>query len=175
MTEKRNIFLVGPTGSGKSTIGKYLAKKLCIDIFDSDQEIEKRTGANINWVFDIEGEESFRNREEKIINEITKKQGIILATGVNSVKSKKIRNYLSARGVVVYLSTTIEKQLMRTQREKRKILLAMNKEPMQTLKKIANECNHFYEEVADIIVNTDCQNIISVSNQIINLINKNTY
>lgn len=173
MTEKRNIFLIGPMGSGKSTIGKYLAKKLCIDIFDSDQEIEKRTGANINWVFDIEGEESFRNREEKIINEITKKQGIILATGVHSVKSKKIRNYLSARGTVVYLNTTIEKQLIRIQREKRK-LLSTNTEPIQTLKKIATECNPLYEEIADIIISTDCQNIAVVSHQIINLISKNS-
>lgn len=172
MAEKRNIFLIGPMGSGKSTIGKYLAKKLCIDIFDSDQEIEKRTGANINWVLDIEGEELFRLREEKIINEITNKKGIILATGVNSVKSKKIRNYLSARGTVVYLHTTIEKQLMRIQREKKKILLSMNTQPINLLKKIASEYNPLYEEIADITISTDCQNIIIISNQIIDLINK---
>lgn len=173
MKEKINIFLIGPMGSGKSTIGKNLAKKLCMEFFDSDQEIEKRTGANIHWVFDIEGEEKFRLREEKIINEITKKNGVILATGVSCIKSQNIRNYLSARGIVVYLNTTIEKQLIRIQRKKRKLFLSNKIPAIETLTKIANECNHFYKKIADIIVNTDSQNILVVSNQIISLINKN--
>lgn len=118
MAEKRNIFLVGPMGAGKSTIGRQLAQQLNMEFFDSDHEIEKRTGADVGWVFDLEGEEGFREREEKIINELTEKQGIVLATGGGSVKSKETRNRLSARGVVVYLETTIEKQLSRTQRDK---------------------------------------------------------
>lgn len=118
MAEKRNIFLVGPMGAGKSTIGRQLAQQLNMEFFDSDHEIEKRTGADVGWVFDLEGEEGFRDREEKIINELTEKQGIVLATGGGSVKSKETRNRLSARGVVVYLETTIEKQLSRTQRDK---------------------------------------------------------
>lgn len=118
MAEKRNIFLVGPMGAGKSTIGRQLAQQLNMEFYDSDQEIEKRTGADVGWVFDVEGEEGFRDREEKIINELTEKQGIVLATGGGSVKSRETRNCLSARGVVVYLETTIEKQLARTQRDK---------------------------------------------------------
>ncbi len=118
MAEKRNIFLVGPMGAGKSTIGRQLAQQLNMEFYDSDQEIEKRTGADVGWVFDVEGEEGFRDREEKIINELTEKQGIVLATGGGSVKSRETRNRLSARGVVVYLETTIEKQLARTQRDK---------------------------------------------------------
>lgn len=117
MAEKRNIFLVGPMGAGKSTIGRQLAQQLNMEFYDSDQEIEKRTGADVGWVFDVEGEEGFRDREEKIINELTEKQGIVLATGGGSVKSRETRNRLSARGVVVYLETTIEKQLARTQRD----------------------------------------------------------
>lgn len=81
MAEKRNIFLVGPMGAGKSTIGRQLAQQLNMEFFDSDQEIERRTGADVGWVFDVEGEEGFRLREEKIINELTEKQGIVLATG----------------------------------------------------------------------------------------------
>ncbi len=118
MAEKRNIFLVGPMGAGKSTIGRQLAQQLNMEFFDSDQEIERRTGADVGWVFDVEGEAGFRDREEKIINELTEKQGIVLATGGGSVKSRETRNRLSARGVVVYLETTIEKQLARTQRDK---------------------------------------------------------
>ncbi|MGP1939440.1 MAG: shikimate kinase AroK, partial [Arsenophonus sp. ET-DL9-MAG3] len=106
MVEKRNIFLVGPMGAGKSTIGRQLAQQLNMEFFDSDQEIERRTGADISWIFDLEGEEGFREREEKIINELTKKQGIILATGGGSIKSKEIRNRLSSRGIVVFLETT---------------------------------------------------------------------
>ena len=82
MAEKRNIFLVGPMGAGKSTIGRQLAQQLNMEFYDSDQEIEKRTGADVGWVFDLEGEEGFRDREEKVINELTEKQGIVLATGV---------------------------------------------------------------------------------------------
>gem|GEM_PF-6767393 len=105
MAEKRNIFLVGPMGAGKSTIGRQLAQQLNMEFYDSDQEIEKRTGADVGWVFDVEGEEGFRDREEKVINELTEKQGIVLATGGGSVKSRETRNRLSARGVVVYLET----------------------------------------------------------------------
>lgn len=74
MAEKRNIFLVGPMGAGKSTIGRQLAQQLNMEFFDSDQEIERRTGADVGWVFDVEGEEGFRDREEKVINELTEKQ-----------------------------------------------------------------------------------------------------
>lgn len=91
MAEKRNIFLVGPMGAGKSTIGRQLAQQLNMEFYDSDQEIEKRTGADVGWVFDVEGEEGFRDREEKIINELTEKQGIVLATGGGSVKSRETR------------------------------------------------------------------------------------
>nr|AAC36834.1 shikimic acid kinase I [Escherichia coli]CAA79665.1 unnamed protein product [Escherichia coli] len=99
MAEKRNIFLVGPMGAGKSTIGRQLAQQLNMEFYDSDQEIEKRTGADVGWVFDLEGEEGFRDREEKVINELTEKQGIVLATGGGSVKSRETRNRLSARAL----------------------------------------------------------------------------
>lgn len=116
MAEKRNIFLVGPMGAGKSTIGKYLAQQLHMEFYDSDHEIERRTGADISWVFDVEGEEGFRDREEKVINDLSELQGIVLATGGGSIKSKESRNRLSARGIVIYLETPVEKQLARVQK-----------------------------------------------------------
>lgn len=169
MAEKRNIFLVGPMGAGKSTIGRHLADELHLEFFDSDQEIEKRTGADISWIFDLEGEEGFRKREENVINELTDKQGIVLATGGGSVVSKAVRNRLSARGIVVYLQTTIDKQVSRTQRDKRRPLL-QNDDPEQVLRNLAESRNPMYEEVADYVVETDDQSARAVANQIINKI-----
>ena len=166
MAEKRNIFLVGPMGAGKSTIGRHLADELHLDFFDSDQEIERRTGADIAWIFDLEGEDGFRKREENVINDLTDKQGIVLATGGGSIVTKAVRNRLSARGIVVYLQTTIDKQVARTQRDKRRPLL-QNEDPEQVLRDLAEMRNPLYEEVADYIVDTDDQSARAVANQMI--------
>ncbi|MBO9491551.1 shikimate kinase AroK [Endozoicomonas sp. G2_1] len=167
MAEKRNIFLVGPMGAGKSTIGRELADKLHLEFFDSDQEIERRTGADIAWVFDLEGEEGFRKREEAVIEDLSEKQGIVLATGGGSVISSHVRNRLSARGIVVYLETTIDKQVARTQRDRRRPLLQTSEEPRSVLEKLAVERNPLYEDVADVIVQTDDQSAKVVANKII--------
>ena len=169
MAEKRNIFLVGPMGAGKSTIGRHLADELHLEFYDSDQEIERRTGADIAWVFDLEGEEGFRVREENMINELSDKQGIVLATGGGSIISKAVRNRLSARGIVVYLQTTIDKQVARTQRDKRRPLL-QTEDPAKVLIDLAEERNPLYEEVADYIIDTDDQSARAVANQIIDKI-----
>lgn len=167
MAEKRNIFLVGPMGAGKSTIGRQLAEKLHLEFFDSDTEIEKRTGADIAWVFDIEGEEGFRVREETVITDLTEMQGIVLATGGGSVLSKEVRNRLSARGIVVYLETTIDKQVARTQRDKRRPLLQTEEEPRIVLERLAELRNPMYEDCADIVVRTDEQSAKIVANEIV--------
>ncbi len=169
MAEKRNIFLVGPMGAGKSTIGRHLADELHLDFYDSDQEIERRSGADIAWIFDLEGEDGFRAREENIINDLTDKQGIVLATGGGSIVTKAVRNRLSARGIVVYLQTTIDKQVARTQRDKRRPLL-QNDDPEQVLRDLADLRNPLYEEVADYVVDTDDQSARAVANQIISKI-----
>lgn len=169
MAEKRNIFLVGPMGAGKSTIGRHLADELHLEFYDSDQEIERRTGADIAWVFDLEGEEGFRVREENMINELSDKQGIVLATGGGSIISKAVRNRLSARGIVVYLQTTIDKQVARTQRDKRRPLLQTD-DPEQVLINLAEERNPLYEEVADYVIDTDDQSARAVASQIIDKI-----
>ncbi|WP_440877225.1 shikimate kinase AroK [Thalassotalea sp. PLHSN55] len=167
MAEKRNIFLVGPMGAGKSTIGRELADKLHLDFYDSDQEIERRTGADIAWVFDLEGEEGFRKREEGVIDDLSEMQGIVLATGGGSVISSQVRNRLSARGIVVYLETTIDKQVARTQRDRRRPLLQTSEEPRTVLEKLALERNPLYEEIADVIVKTDDQSAKVVANKIV--------
>ena len=169
MAEKRNIFLVGPMGAGKSTIGRHLADELHLEFFDSDQEIERRSGADITWIFDLEGEDGFRKREENVINDLTDKQGIVLATGGGSIMTKAVRNRLSARGIVVYLQTTIDKQVARTQRDKRRPLLQKD-DPEKVLRELAELRNPLYEEVADYVVETDDQSAGAVANQIISKI-----
>ncbi|MEN8771852.1 MAG: shikimate kinase AroK, partial [Glaciecola sp.] len=161
-----NIFLVGPMGAGKSTIGRHLADELHLEFFDSDHEIERKTGADIAWIFDLEGEDGFRKRELETINELTDKQGIVLATGGGSIITPAVRNRLSARGIVVYLQTTIDKQVARTQRDKRRPLL-QNDDPEVVLRNLAESRNPLYEEVADYVVDTDDQSARSVANQII--------
>lgn len=167
MAEKRNIFLIGPMGAGKSTIGREIADRLHLEFFDSDQEIERRTGADIAWVFDLEGEEGFRKREETVIEDLSEKQGIVLATGGGSVISTNTRNHLSARGIVVYLETTIDKQVARTQRDRRRPLLQTEEEPRTVLENLAVARNPLYEEIADVIVQTDDQSAKVVAHKII--------
>lgn len=167
MAEKRNIFLVGPMGAGKSTIGRQLARQLHLEFFDSDSEIERRTGADIAWVFELEGEEGFRAREEKVIEELTEATGIVLATGGGSILSKESRNRLSARGIVVYLQTPIEKQLARTQRDKRRPLIAEAEDPRAVLEDLASQRDPLYEEIADVVVRTDEQSAKFVVDKII--------
>lgn len=170
MTEKRNIFLIGPMGAGKSTIGRQLAQLLNMDFVDSDQEIEQRAGADIGWIFDVEGEDGFRKREERIINELSQRQGLVLSTGGGSVVSKETRNHLSARGVVIYLETTVEKQFQRTQRDKKRPLLQGVEDPRQVLEDLAKVRNPLYEEIADITLQTDDQSAKLTANRIIELL-----
>jgi len=167
MAEKRNIFLIGPMGAGKSTIGRELAERLHLEFFDSDHEIESRTGADIAWIFDLEGEEGFRKREAGIIEDLSEKQGIVLATGGGSVINAQVRNRLSARGIVVYLETTIDKQIARTQRDRRRPLLQTGEDPRKVLEKLAIERNSLYEEIADVVIKTDDQSAKVVAHKII--------
>jgi shikimate kinase len=140
-----------------------------MEFLDSDTVIEERTGADIAWVFDVEGEEGFRKREETVINDLTEQQGIVLATGGGSVLSKENRNRLSARGIVVYLETTIEKQLARTNRDKKRPLLQTDS-PREVLESLADDRNPLYEEIADITVRTDDQSAKVVANQIVKML-----
>ncbi len=170
MAEKRNIFLIGPMGAGKSTIGRQLAQILGMNFVDSDTEIETRAGADISWIFDIEGEEGFRKREERVLNELTQLQGTVISTGGGAILSKENRKHLSARGIVIYLETTIDKQVERTQRDKKRPLLQGEEDTRTILEDLAKERNPLYEEIADITLTTDEQSAKVMANQIVDLI-----
>lgn len=170
MAEKRNIFLIGPMGAGKSTIGRQLAQNLGMDFVDTDMEIETRTGADISWIFDIEGEEGFRKREERVIDDLTQRQGIVISTGGGSIVSKENRNHLSARGIVVYLETTIERQVERTKQDKKRPLLQDEDDLQSVLEALAQEREPLYKEIADITVDTEEQSVKAMANRIIDLL-----
>lgn len=165
MADKRNLILVGPMGAGKSTIGRHLAGILNYDFYDSDQEIEARTGADIPWIFDVEGEAGFRKRESNVLDELTKLESIVLATGGGAIISPDNRKVLSARGVVVYLRTTLEQQVARTSRDRNRPLLQTD-EPKAVLEALMAERGPLYEEVADIVVDTAKGSVRDVAQKI---------
>lgn len=164
-----NIFLIGPMGAGKSTIGRTLAKELKLDFYDSDEVIEQRAGADISWIYDIEGEEGFRKREIKVIDELTQKSNIVLATGGGVVTSPENRAVLAARGTVIFLRTSLEQQFERTKRDtKRPLLQTDNLE--ETLLSLRDEREPFYSELADVSFETDKLTVKAVANNIIKYI-----
>ena len=148
---KRNIFLIGPMGVGKTTIGRTLSAYLRLEFIDSDQEIERRAGANIAWIFDVEGESGFRDRETAVIDDLTQRQGILLATGGGSVLRAVNRHNLSARGVVLFLDTSLEMQIKRTAKDKKRPLLQTD-DPASVLRRLKVERDPLYNELADIKV-----------------------
>lgn len=141
-------------GAGKSTIGKYLAQHLKLRFVDSDSEIEARTGADIPWIFDVEGEEGFRDREQQVIEEMTGWDNIVLATGGGVVKRPENRRALAARGFVVYLFATVDEQVRRTRRDRRRPLL-QGGDPQDILAALMAERDPLYREIADHIIETD--------------------
>lgn len=150
----QNIFLIGPMGAGKSTLGRLLAQELKYPFYDSDQIIEERCGASVAWIFDLEGEEGFRQREAQIIDELTRKRGLVLATGGGVILRPENREHLRTRGTVVYLRTTVDQQLHRTGKSKQRPLLN-TPDPRQRLQQLSEQRNPLYLAVADLIIDTD--------------------
>jgi shikimate kinase len=148
------IFLVGPMGAGKSTIGKYLAQQLKLRFCDTDSEIEARTGADIPWIFDVEGEEGFRDREQQVVDEMTQWDGVVLATGGGVVLRPENRRALASRGFVVYLYATVAEQVRRTHRDRRRPLLQQG-DPAQVLRDLMEVRDPLYREIADHVIETD--------------------
>ena len=165
MNKHNKIFLVGPMGAGKTTIGKQLAEALSVDFIDSDHQIESRTGVTIPHIFDVEGEEGFRRREEAIIDELTQKQNIVLATGGGAVIRKANRQHLKSRGTVIYLHASIDQLLERTSRDKNRPLL-QTEDPRAKLEELMATREPLYREVADIVVDTEQQSVAKVVKQI---------
>jgi shikimate kinase len=150
----QNIILVGPMGAGKTTIGRQIAKALGRDFYDSDKEVEKRTGATIPLIFELEKEEGFRLRESAMIKELLSKDSIVLATGGGAVLSEKNRKYMSNHGFVIYLCAPLEQLVRRTARDKNRPLL-QTKNPKKTIEELLTKRDPLYREVADIVIETD--------------------
>ncbi len=141
-------------GAGKSTIGRLLAKELRLPFKDSDKEIEQRTGANIPWIFDVEGELGFREREQAVIAELCELDGVVLATGGGAVMRPENRSALRAGGRVVYLHTSVEQQLDRTSRDRNRPLLR-TADPAKVLGDLMRVRDPLYREIADVVIETD--------------------
>jgi shikimate kinase len=162
----QNLFLVGPMGAGKSAVGRQLARLLHLEFVDSDQEIESRTGVDIPFIFEKEGEAGFRKREAGVIDDLSRKDGIVLATGGGAIMDPENRNHLGARGFVIYLHTSVEQQLARTRKGRDRPLLEKD-DPRAVLETLMAAREPLYREIADLTVDTDGRKVRAVANEIL--------
>ena len=166
-TTSNNIVLVGPMGSGKTTVGRRLAHELNQDFFDTDHEIIDKTGVNIDYIFDIEGEKGFRERESKILENLCQMSNIILATGGGIVILSKNRKILKNSGLVVYLSSSVNQLLKRTAKSKTRPLLENSSDRRKTITELLEARDVYYREVASFVVDTTGKKLHEVINIII--------
>jgi 3-dehydroquinate synthase len=159
--KNNNIFLVGLMGAGKTTIGRMLARRLGMRFADSDHEIEARTGASVPWIFEIEGEPSFRKREAEMIRELTAGSGLVLATGGGAVLNPDSRRLLAERGTVIYLRASVNSILARTAHDKNRPLL-QTADPRRKLEDLTAQREPLYREIADIVIDTGRPNVQSM-------------
>jgi shikimate kinase len=167
MAKADNLFLIGPMGSGKTTIGRQLATQLGKRFVDADQEIEKRTGVSIPTIFDIEGEEGFRCREAAVIDELTREQGVVLATGGGAVLREENRAALQSRGTVVYLKADLDTLCERTRRDRNRPLL-QTADPRGRIAELLEQREPIYLGLADIVVETGQRSPAHVARDIVN-------
>jgi shikimate kinase len=166
-----NIFLVGPMGAGKTTIGRQLARKLGMQFLDSDRVIEERTGADIPLIFEKEGEDGFRKREQAVIDELTLQDNLVLATGGGVILSADNRKALAQRGQVIYLHSDIKSLVERTSKDQNRPLLQTGHDPHSVLRQILEQREPLYRETADFTVDTSNTSIRNVIQAIIGQIN----
>ncbi|MDH4124630.1 MAG: shikimate kinase AroK [Gammaproteobacteria bacterium] len=166
MNPPQNLFLVGPMGAGKSAVGRQLAKALHMSFFDSDDEIELRTGVDIPFIFDKEGEAGFRKREARVIDDLSAKEGIVLATGGGAILDARNRSHLGARGFVVYLYTSVDQQVRRTLKGRQRPMLA-NGDSREILERLMSVRDPLYREIADLVVETDGRKVKAVAEEIL--------
>lgn len=165
MLSKPNIFLIGPMGSGKSAVGRHLARLFRFSFCDSDADIESKTGVDIAFIFEKEGEAGFRLRERESIERLTRLQGVVLATGGGAVIHPDNRRALSERGAVVYLETSVAQQLERTRHGRHRPLLN-DTDPASKLGELMMSRAQLYEEIADLTVSTDGRRVQLVAEEI---------
>ena len=159
------IFLIGPTGSGKTAVGRQLARETGLKFLDSDHEIEKRTGVEISYIFEKEGEAGFRDREKEMIRELSQLDDVVLATGGGAILAPANRKCLANNGTVIYLKTSIGEQLKRTGRSRKRPLL-FNGKPREVLEEMARQRSPLYEKIADIEFDTSNQRVRSVASKL---------
>jgi shikimate kinase len=169
---KGNLYLIGPMGSGKTAVGKRLATLLGKQFFDSDVEIEKRTGVDIRYIFEKEGEQRFREREREVIAELATLDGVIVATGGGAVLDPANRERLARTGTVVYLQATVDAQLQRTKPSRNRPLL-MNDDPRAVLERLFAIRQPLYEEIADIRIDTTGRQVRAVAADVRSLLDGN--
>jgi len=165
MRRKGNVFLIGPMGSGKTAVGRHLARVLRFTFLDSDADIECKTGVDIAFIFEKEGESGFRIREKEAIERLTRLESIVLATGGGAVIDADNRRILSERGVVVYLETSIDQQLERTRHARHRPLLN-DTDPESKLVELMRRRAALYAEIADFTVSTDARRVQLVAEEI---------
>jgi shikimate kinase len=161
-----SLFLTGPMGAGKSTIGRQLSRQLRMTFYDSDREIENRTGVDIPLIFELEGEQGFRKRERLVIDELTSLPNIVLATGGGAILDADNRKHLAERGLVIYLHASVNQQLARTKHDRNRPLLQTDN-PRQRLEDLMQLRDPLYREIADLVIDTDGKRVMAVVNQII--------
>ncbi len=161
-----NVFLIGPMGSGKTAVGKQLARLLHLHFYDSDAEIEQRCGVDIPYIFEKEGEAGFREREREVIDSLTQMQDVILATGGGAVLSELNREHLANRGRVVYLQTSVDQQLERTRHGRQRPLL-YTENPERKLRELMTFRAPLYESIAAIVVCTDGRQVRAVADEVV--------
>ena len=152
-------------GSGKSTIGRQLAKTLHREFKDCDHELVRRTGASIPLIFEIEGEEGFRSREQQLLDELTQEPELVMATGGGAVLNAENRHNLINRGIVLYLYASVEQLFERTRKDRNRPLLQTD-DPRAKLEELMNERDPLYREVADIVIHTEDRSVRSVVKEI---------
>jgi shikimate kinase len=165
MLGKRNIFLIGPMGSGKSAVGRHLARLFRLSFHDSDADIEAKTGVDIAFIFEKEGEAGFRLRERESIDRLTRLEGVVIATGGGAVIHPDNRRALAERGAVVYLETSVDQQLERTRHGRHRPLLN-DTDPKLKLGELMRQRAELYREIADLTVATDGRRVQLVAEEI---------